>query len=110
MRELGEDRIGVFDKMLIESALSRPKHAAMYENNNVIRQAATLCFGLIKNHPWNGGNKRTATYLTQIFLELNGFYLHFELVEIIEISLNVEAGEWRVDKIEDWLRNRIEKI
>jgi death on curing protein len=110
MRFYGEERRGVFDRTLVESALARPKHAAVYENADLIRQAATLCFGMIKNHPWLGGNKRTATYLTEIFLELNGYYLIYELVEMIEFSLNVESDAWKIDEIENWLRERIKKI
>lgn len=110
MRGFGEERIGIYDRTLIESALARPKQAAAYENADLIRQAATLCFGFIKNHPWQGGNKRTATYLTQIFLELNGYRLKFELVEIVELSLNVESDAWKTDEIESWLRNKVVKI
>lgn len=61
MQLLDEKRYGVFERSLIESALARPQQAAVYENADLIRQAATLYFGLIKNHPWVGGNKRTAT-------------------------------------------------
>lgn len=75
MRKIGETRFGVFDRKLIESALARPQHAAKYENADLIRQAATLCFGLIKNHPLEGGNKRTATFLTNLFLKRNGWKL-----------------------------------
>lgn len=110
MRFYGEERIGIFDRSLIESALARPKQVAAYENADLIRQSATLCFGLIKNHPWVGGNKRTATFLTEIFLDLNGYRLICELVELVELSLNVESGVWKVDEIENWLRNRVEKI
>jgi death-on-curing protein len=46
---------------LIESVLARPQQAAAYENADLIRQAATLYFGLVKNHPWVGGNKRTSS-------------------------------------------------
>lgn len=110
MRFYGEDRIGIFDKTLIESALARPKHAALYENADIIRQAVTLCFGLIKNHPWQGGNKRTATHLTRIFLQLNGFRIVYELVEIVELVLNVESDVWKVDEIESWLRERAMRL
>ncbi len=106
----GEIRFGVDTRDLIKSALARPHHAAVYENADIIRQAATLCFGFIKNHPWLGGNKRTSTYLTEIFLELNGCFLNYELPEIIELSLNVEAGVWKVDEIENWLRIRVKKF
>jgi prophage maintenance system killer protein len=51
MRYFGESHFGVDGRALIESALARPKHAATYENADLARQAATLCFGLIKNHP-----------------------------------------------------------
>ena len=110
MLACGEIRFGVDSPDLIKSALARPKHAAIYENADVIRQAASLCFGLIKNHPWLGGNKRTATHLTEIFLELNGFRLSYELVEIVELSLNVEADVWKTDEIENWLRDKVKKI
>jgi death on curing protein len=109
MWRCGEIRFGIDSPDLIESALARPKHAAVYENADVIRQAATLCFGLIKNHPWLGGNKRTATHLTVIFLELNGCRLSYELPEIIELSMKVESDVWKVDEIESWLRKRVER-
>jgi len=110
MHFYGEERIGIFDKTLIESALARPKNAALYENADIVRQAATLCFGFIKNHPWQGGNKRTATHLTQIFLQLNGYRIVYELVEIVELVLNVESDAWKVEEIENWLRERVSKI
>ena len=110
MLKCGEIRFGIDSPDLIKSALARPQQAAFYEKADVIRQAATLCFGLIKNHPWQGGNKRTATHLTRIFLQLNGFRIVYELVEIVELVLNVESDVWKVDEIENWLRERVEKI
>ena len=106
MRRLSEVRFGVFDHTLIESALARPRHAAEYENADIIRQAATLCFGLIKNHPWVGGNKRTATILVDSFLYRNGFELRTTKAETIEMVLAVEADKWGVDEIEEWYRQR----
>lgn len=110
MFEFGETRIGVAESNLIESALARPRHAAAYENADIVRQAATLFLGLIKNHPWHGGNKRTATALTDSFLYRNGFDLQGTLLEVVELSLKVEADVWKVDEIENWLRERVEKI
>jgi death-on-curing protein len=107
MRLAGETRYGVFVPDLIESALARPQNAAIYESADVIRQAATLCFGLIKNHPWVGGNKRTATSLTDEFLLRNGYILHASRAEHIELSLAVESDRFGVDEIETWLRPRV---
>ena len=110
MRKVGETRFGVFDRNLIESALARPQYAAIYENADIIRQSATLCFGLIKNHPWEGGNKRTATFLTNLFLKRNGWKLKATTSEIVEMVLAIESDKWNVDEIENWLKTRVEKI
>lgn len=110
MREWRENRFGIDRKDLLESALNRPKQAANFENADLIRQAATLCFGLVKNHPWFGGNKRTATFLMEIFLERNGFELIATDDEIYEMVLKVESDIWKVEEIENWLRERVERI
>lgn len=110
MRQWQEVRFGVDRRDLLESALSRPKHAANFENADLIRQAATLCLGLVKNHPWLGGNKRTATYLMEIFLEVNNLKLTASDGEILKMILQVESNAWKVDEIENWLRNKIKLI
>ena len=109
MLELGETRFGVAEPDLIKSALARPRHAAVYEKADIVRQAATLCYGLIKNHPWVGGNKRTASALTDAFLWYNGLVLTTTLPETIEMVLAVESSQWKVDEIETWLRQRVSR-
>ena len=110
MRRLGETRYGIDSRDLIESALARPKHSAVYENADTIRQASTLLFGLIKNHPWTGGNKRTATTILRLFLETNGYQRNWTIAEQIELVSAVESDAWKVDEIENWLRGRTKKI
>jgi len=110
MRDWRETRFGIDRKDLLESALNRPKQSANFENADIYRQAATLCFGLVKNHPWLGGNKRTATFLTEVFLEINGFELNATDEEIYKIVLLIESDAWKADEIENWLREKTEKI
>ncbi len=110
MLALGETRYGIDFRDLVESALARPQNAAIYANADIIGQAATLLFGLIKNHPWLGGNKRTATILMRRFLELNGYQKNWTIAEQIEMVLAVEADKWKVAEIENWLRSRVKKI
>ena len=109
MRSLGETRYGVDFRDLVESALARPRNAAVYANADIIGQAATLLFGLIKNHPWLGGNKRTATTLMRRFLELNGYQKNWTIAEQTELVLAVESDKWKVAEIENWLRSRVRK-
>ena len=110
MKIWGEIRFGVESRELIESALARPKHSAIYENADLIRQSATLIFGLIKNHPWTGGNKRTASFLMDEFLFRNGFELKTTSKDLYEMSLAVESDKWKVDEIENWLRLHVEQV
>lgn len=110
MHMWGEIRYGVFDRSLVESALARPQQAAAYENANLLRQAATLCYGLIKNHPWIGGNKRTATALMDEFLYRNGVDVVVVPSEVVHMVLAVEADLWQVDEIEIWLQQHTTKI
>ena len=107
MKIWDETRYGVKSRDLIESALARPKHSAVYENADIIRQAATLCFGLIKNHPWTGGNKRTASFVMEEFLYRNGFELTATSKDLYEMVLAVESDDWKVDEIENWLHEKI---
>lgn len=110
MRRWREVYYGIDRKELLESALNRPQQAANFENADLIRQSATLCFGLVKNHPWRGGNKRTATFLMETFLERNGFELVATDDEIYEMVLLVEPDILKVDEIESWLREKIKKV
>jgi death-on-curing protein len=107
MRLLGETHFGVFDRTLIESALARPRHAAAYQGADLIRQAANLYYGLIKNHPWIGGNKRTATALVDEFLYRNRTEIIAPTKEIIELVLAIESGLWEVDEIDTWLHSHV---
>lgn len=110
MRRLGEARYGVFVPSLIKSALARPQQAAAYANADLAAQAATLCFGLIKNHPWVGGNKRTATHLTDRFLKLNGMEIVCTIDEVLELVYAIESDQWDVKQIEQWMRQHMQPL
>jgi prophage maintenance system killer protein len=53
---------------LLQSALARPRQAAYYEEADGIRQAAYLFHGILMNHGFAQGNKRTAYALLEWFL------------------------------------------
>lgn len=110
MRDWREVRFGIDRKDLLESALNRPKQSANFDNADLIRQAATLCFGLVKNHPWFGGNKRTATFLMEIFLRKNELFLIATDEEIFEMVLEIESDAWKIDEIENWLRDKVSQV
>jgi prophage maintenance system killer protein len=76
----------------------------------LICQAVTLYFGLVKNNPWFGGNKRTATPLVDAFLIVNGVETNAEVHETIDLVLGIESSIFDIDDIEKWLRLRTHSI
>jgi death on curing protein len=59
---------------LLESAAARPINLWAYENEeDIVRLAVTLLFGLAKNHAFEQGNKRTALTAALTFIEVNGY-------------------------------------
>jgi death on curing protein len=64
---------GVRDEALLQSALSRPLNHIAYANSDVIELAAKYTAGIVQNHPFIDGNKRTGFLVGVLFLELNGY-------------------------------------
>jgi death-on-curing protein len=64
---------GLRDQGLLESALARPKQLLAYgDNPDLTDLSAALTAGIVWNHPFVDGNKRTGFLLGVLFLELNG--------------------------------------
>lgn len=98
---------GLRDAGLFESALARPRNAAVYGTPDVAALAAAYGFGLAKNHPFVDGNKRIALVAMETFLMLNGFALTADDAQTVLVILSVAAGSFSEDALADWLRKNI---
>ena len=66
--------VGLRDAGLLQSALARPlQQFALSESPELIDMAAAYTSGIIGNHPFVDGNKRTGFVVGILFLELNGY-------------------------------------
>lgn len=64
---------GIRDTGLLQSALARPLQRHAYSGTaDIIELAAAYTAGIIQNHPFLDGNKRTGFVIGILFLELNG--------------------------------------
>jgi death-on-curing protein len=64
----------VRERGLLESAVERPRNRWWLEGEeDVLRLATTLLYGIVKNHAFAQGNKRTGTVAALMFLEANGY-------------------------------------
>ncbi len=65
---------GVRDDGLLQSALARPQqHYAYADTPDLIKMATAYTAGIVRNHPFVDGNKRTGFVVGILFLELNGY-------------------------------------
>ena len=65
---------GVRDDGLLQSALARPQqHYAYADTPDLIEMATVYTAGIVRNHPFVDGNKRTGFVVGILFLELNGY-------------------------------------
>ena len=88
---------GLRDEALLESALARPLNLAAYGNPEPAELAATYALGIIRNHPFIDGNKRTGYVALELFLALNGMRFPVSDEDAISVVLRV-AGHGMADE------------
>ncbi len=64
---------GIRDESLLHSALGRPLNHVAYASSDIVELVAKYTAGIVKNHPFVDGNKRTGFVVGVLFLELNGY-------------------------------------
>lgn len=97
-------RQDIRDMGLISSALLRPQNLAADENPSVFDLAAAYAFGIIKNHPFVDGNKRTGFLASYIFLVLNGWELMASEIDAVTIVLALTEGKIEETTFSEWLK------
>jgi death on curing protein len=100
---------GVRDLGLLESAVAQPLMSFGEQElyPTIVEKAAALGFSLIKNHPFNDGNKRVGHAALETFLVLNGYEVDAPVDEQERVVMGVAAGEMGRDDFVDWLRTRV---
>ena len=99
---------GVRDFGLLESALARPENVADYEPAaDIASLAAAYAFGIVKNHPFIDGNKRTGYVVMETFLIKNGYTLNATPADKYTTFLQLAEGSLSEEELASWLRSVI---
>ena len=100
---------GVRDEGLLESALAQPLQsfggAELYPTDEA--KACRYAYGIIKNHPFVDGNKRTATALMGASLRISGLAFRPRHDELLRAMLGVAEGSWDFDALVEWAHSVI---
>lgn len=100
---------GIRDEGLLESALARPQQLHHYGKPTMPEMAAAYTAGIVKNHPFLDGNKRTGFMMGAGFLERNGYEFLASEAEVAIRTLALAAGEMSEAAYADWLQANSKK-
>ena len=99
---------GVRDEGLLESALARAQQMHAYaEAPNTVDMAAAYTAGIVRNHPFIDGNKRTGFVVGILFLELNGYSFTASEEDAAQAVLKLAAGTLDEAEYANFLRANI---
>jgi death-on-curing protein len=102
--------IGIRDETLLESALARaPQQYADAEKPEMIDMAVAYVAGIVRNHPFVDGNKRTGFVVGTLFLEMNGYEFTAGEAEATQAVLGLAAGELSEAQFAAWLRDNVKR-
>lgn len=100
---------GVRDEGLLASALFRPRNLFTYAKPDLVKMAARYAAGIILNHPFLDGNKRTGFMVAAVFLEVNGYVLTASEESVVESTLALAAGKLKESDYAAWLKANSEQ-
>ncbi len=100
---------GVRDEGLLDSALARPQQLFAYGDPppDLAALAASLAYGLARNHPFVDGNKRTAAVACETFIRLNNATLQADDLELYPVYLSLAEGSMEEVEFAEWLRQHL---
>lgn len=101
--------IGILNEGALDSTLSRPKQLAYYEpESSILALAAAYGHGLVKNHCFLDGNKRTAFTIMGLFLVRNEYELVAPEVEAVDVMVDLAKGEISQAELATWLASNVQ--
>jgi len=102
---------GVRDMGLLQSALARPQQMHAYGvNPDIPALAAAYTVGIVRNHPFIDGNKRTGFLIGVLFLELNGARFTATEESAAQAILSLAAGTLDEPALAAWMRANVKRL
>ena len=99
---------GIRDSSLLDSALARPQNLLAYNDPDICDLAASYTSGIIRNHPFVDGNKRTGFVAGYVFLVCNGLRLMASELDVFQVVTLLAASEIEESEFAAWLRENCE--
>jgi death-on-curing protein len=98
---------GLRDEGLFLSALARPLNHLAYAKADIVELAAMYTAGIVRNHPFVDGNKRTGFVIGVLFLELNGYRFKASEESAAQAVIDLAAGTMDEEGYSAFLREHV---
>lgn len=100
---------GLRDESLLHSALGRARNHLAYGTPDIVELAAKYTAGIVLNHAFVDGNKRTGFVVGVLFLELNGYRFTASEEAAAQAVLELAAGTIDENAFCAFLRANVER-
>jgi death on curing protein len=100
---------GIHDESALLSALARPENLLAYGTPTLFDLATAYASGIVRNHPFVDGNKRTGFLTAYIFLDINGYQLEATEAEAVVMTLGLASREVDEAMFAQWLQDNCVK-
>jgi len=98
---------GLRDEGLLDSALARPENLFSYKKVDLFGLSATYTHGILRNHPFIDGNKRTAFLTGYVFLRKNKKELVASEAEATQMILSLASKKLSETEFVTWLKKHV---
>ena len=101
---------GLRDRGLLQSALARSRqHYAYVDTSDIFEMAVLYTAGIVRNHPFVDGNKRTGFVIGVLFLELHGFDFKASEADATQAVMALAPGTLDEAGYTTWLRENVRR-
>ena len=95
---------GVRDEGLLLSAIAKPQNHFAYGSESLAQMAASYAAGIVLNHPFLDGNKRTGFMTAATFLDLNGVELTASEESAVQNTVALATHQMTELDYAEWLK------
>ncbi len=104
--------IGLRDLGRLEAAIATQTQNVFDEElyPGIVVKVAAMIRGIIADHPFVDGNKRTAILVGLVYLELNGINFTAKTGEIENFTVEIATKHLDIPQIVEWLKKHIVEV
>lgn len=102
----------VLNIKLLESALARPQTILSGKDMfpTIYDKAAVLGTGIINNHPFVDGNKRTGLHAMLVFLKLNNVEISIDNKMLVKLGYDIAKKVYSTNELAKYLKKTLHNI